>query len=166
LLPSSFMLAAEERCQSNILILVKEPVFVVSALAYWSNFILLRYFSVHNHFLKFYFDDVLLVPCALPVILFFVAAFGFRDLRRPPTLSEIITCLIIWSIAFEIVGPAIMAKGTADILDIVAYWFGAGVSWILWNYRNSISVFRSVCRQIWRNGCRRATFHVIQLWLT
>lgn len=79
---------------------------------------------VHSAFLHGYFDDLLLIPCALPVVLWLQQLLRLRDHSRPPGPGEIVFHLAIWSVLFEVIGPHLM-KTTGDPLDIVSYAVGA-----------------------------------------
>jgi hypothetical protein len=84
-------------------------------------------------FLHGYFNDTLLIPCALPVILLLQRWMGLRKTDNAPDVSEILFHLVIWSILFEWIGPHIM-RVTGDPLDVLAYTVGALVAWIWWNH--------------------------------
>ncbi len=123
----------------EIRILLKNPLFMISLTAYCLNSFFLKYCSVDNHLLKFYFNDLLLVPCALPPILCLISIAGFRDSDKPPSCIEVLICLCTWSIAFEVVGPLVSLKSTADPFDVAAYWLGGAVSWSLWHYHHKLA---------------------------
>lgn len=130
--------AEVQSANREIRILLTNPLFMISLAAYCLNTFVAKNYLVDSHFLKFYFNDLLLVPCALPPILSLISIAGFRDSDKPPSCVEVLICLCIWSIAFEIVGPLISQKTTADPFDIAAYWLGGAVSWSLWNYHYKI----------------------------
>ncbi|MCG2760075.1 MAG: hypothetical protein L6407_02530 [Candidatus Delongbacteria bacterium] len=90
-------------------------------------------------FWNFYLGDFVLIPVALPILLYISRLFGLRKNDSPPQLVEIITPLIVWSIIFEIAGPHFVSAATADYFDILAYFCGAVVSWFFWNYRVILS---------------------------
>jgi hypothetical protein len=82
-------------------------------------------------------NDLLLIPCALPLVLFIHKTFGLRKADSFPKIFEVILHLVIWSIYCEWIGPIIQNKGIADPLDVLAYWVGGLLSWALWNWRSS-----------------------------
>jgi hypothetical protein len=83
-------------------------------------------------FLHGYFNDMLLIPCALPMILWAQRKFGLRQNDAVPDAKEILFHLVIWSVLFEWMGPHIMHV-TGDVWDIVAYTAGAVMAWAWWN---------------------------------
>ncbi|MDB6057019.1 MAG: hypothetical protein JWO95_863 [Verrucomicrobiales bacterium] len=89
---------------------------------------------VDSVFLHGYFNDMLLIPCALPIILWMQRKVGLRKTDAPPDLAEILFHLVVWSVLFEAIGPHIM-NTTGDIWDVVVYTIGAFVAWVWWNRR-------------------------------
>lgn len=90
---------------------------------------------VNSVFLHGYFNDSLLIPCALPIILWMQRQTGLRKNDNTPDIAEILFHLVIWSILFEWIGPHIM-RVTGDFLDVVAYTGGAIIAWAWWNRRS------------------------------
>lgn len=88
----------------------------------------------HSAFLSGQFDDLLLIPCALPVLLQLQRWLHLRDHDEPPRLSEIIFHLVVWSVLFEGIGPHIM-RTVGDPLDVVAYTAGAVFAAGWWRLR-------------------------------
>ena len=84
-------------------------------------------------FLHDHFDDLLLIPAALPLILGLQRWIGLRNHDRPPTASEIFGHLLIWSLASELVGPVIFPWAVGDVRDVLAYTLGAVVAGVWWN---------------------------------
>jgi len=113
--------------------LLKDRIFIGSLLLYLMNRLLTYVFGFSNTLLSSYFNDFLLVPCCVPLLLFLIERCGFRKVYVPPRLIEVVIPLVIWSIAFEIVGPLYFKKGVSDFFDILAYWIGGALSWYLWN---------------------------------
>jgi ubiquinone/menaquinone biosynthesis C-methylase UbiE len=87
----------------------------------------------HCHILFFHawFNDTLLIPCALPPLLMAHRWLGLRSSDEPPTALEIGAHVIGWSVLFEVIGPHIMPT-TGDPWDAVAYTVGAIVAWWWW----------------------------------
>jgi hypothetical protein len=92
---------------------------------------------------------MLLVPVVIPVVLLFTRAVKDRS-SYPPSILEIVIPLAIWSIIFEFLGPYYIGRGTSDPLDVVAYFFGGLVSWIVWNKMYCVTSKRSA-----KNGCEK-----------
>jgi len=86
----------------------------------------------HNLFLRFHFNDMLLIPCALPVLLWMQRGLRLRTNDQPPTWNEIALYTVFWSILFEVIGPHLLKRATGDPWDAVVYFvggIGAGVWW-------------------------------------
>ncbi len=77
--------------------------------------------------MRSYFNDVLLIPCALPWVLWGHSVMGWRERAAFPTGAEIIGHLGVWSLVAEGVGPQLFAHAVADVGDVVAYAGGAGL---------------------------------------
>jgi len=86
-----------------------------------------------NSFLRFHFNDLLLMPCALPPLLFLQRRLGLRTDDRVPSPGEITLYLIVWSVLFEVIGPHITRRATGDPLDVIAYVMGGIVAGLWWN---------------------------------
>jgi len=79
---------------------------------------------VHSAFLRNHFNDLLLIPCALPPVLLAQRCLGLRANDDMPAATEIGLHLLIWSILFEAAGPHIFRWATGDPWDLVAYFVG------------------------------------------
>ena len=77
--------------------------------------------------------DILLVPAALPFLLWVQRKLRLRLTDEFPTWSEIGLHLALWSILFECIGPQIMSV-TRDWLDIAAYTTGALFAGLWWRW--------------------------------
>lgn len=89
----------------------------------------------HSPFLHGHFNDLLLIPCALPPFLLILRRLNLRLHDQPPTLNEILLYLTVWSILFEVIGPCIMRNVTGDPLDVMAYAAGGIVAGLWWHRR-------------------------------
>lgn len=111
---------------------LRDPLFLLGCAAYALNrFVLKPHFSaplLHN-----WFNDALLIPCALPPLLLAHRWLGLRKHDAAPTLLEISTHVIAWSILFELIGPHLMRGTTGDPWDVVAYLSGAVAALLWWN---------------------------------
>lgn len=92
-------------------------------------------------FFHSYFNDLLLIPCALPPILLIHRKLALRTHDRCPSLREIGLHLGLWSLLFEWIGPHWITHATADPFDIVAYTIGAGIA-ALWWHRDRLPPLR------------------------
>ena len=84
-------------------------------------------------FLHDHFNDLFLIPAALPLLLWLHRQLGLRTHDRPPTTSEILGHLFVWSIVCKIWGPMLFPWAVYDLGDILAYAAGAFVSCLWWN---------------------------------
>lgn len=87
----------------------------------------------HGAFLRSHFNDVLLIPCALPLVLLLQRRLRLRPNDRMPNLVEIAFHLGIWSVLFEVIGPRILPHPVGDAWDVVAYCGGALFAAVWWN---------------------------------
>lgn len=111
-----------------------DPLFLGSLLIY----IICKSISLDNNSFAFvfwnhYLTDILLIPVAIPIILLPLKLFRLR-IDSAPNFKEIFLPLVIWSVLFEIVAPYFFATTTGDYYDILAYCFGALISWLSWNF--------------------------------
>jgi hypothetical protein len=84
------------------------------------------------------FNDLLLIPCALPLVLWLQRRLGLRTHDGPPTVGEITGHLIIWSLIAEVLGPHWLQQGTGDVGDCAAYAAGALAAWCFWRGWQSV----------------------------
>src|SRR4051812_47906607 len=108
-----------------------DPFCVFGCAAYIVNRLLLRP-HIHSVFLHGYFNDQLLIPCALPPVLWLHRRLGLRKHDEPPQISEVLFHLAIWSVLFEWIGPHLARHATGDPLDVVAYAVGAVFALVYW----------------------------------
>lgn len=87
----------------------------------------------HIVFFHSWFNDSLLIPCALPPVLLAQRWLGLREHDRPPTAAEITAHVVGWSILFELIGPHILPT-VGDPWDAVAYAVGGFVSYFCWRW--------------------------------
>jgi len=94
---------------------------------------------VHSTFMRFHFNDLLMMPCALPPLLWMQRRLRLRTMDDPPTWGEIALYLVFWSILFEVIGPHIMRRATGDPWDVVVYVIGGIGAGLWWNRRKVFS---------------------------
>ncbi len=87
---------------------------------------------VASSFLHGHFNDLLLIPCALPLLLWIQRRAGLRTHDRFPSLGEIALHLGVWAAIAEFIGPRWLHHGIGDPWDVVAYTAGAIAAAILW----------------------------------
>jgi hypothetical protein len=111
---------------------ISDRLFLVGCLLYATNRWGLKP-RVHIAFLHDHFNDLLLIPCALPPLLWVHWRLRLRPHYRPPTFLEICLHLLIWSVLFEVIGPRIVRHATGDIWDVAAYVVGGLLAGLWWN---------------------------------
>lgn len=118
----------------------RDPLCVGACLLYALNrwLVLPR---IASPFLHGQFADLLLIPAALPVVLWLQRRLGLRPHDHPPLWREITSHFLVWSVLFEAVGPHIL-PATADLLDVAAYAAGALASGFWWNRPAPPAAFR------------------------
>ncbi|HTI69786.1 MAG TPA: hypothetical protein VMF06_07455 [Candidatus Limnocylindria bacterium] len=109
----------------------RDPLCVGACLLYGLNRFWWRQ-AMGGPFLSGQFDDLLLIPCALPVVLWLQRKLGLREHDRFPQVSEVILHLAVWSVIAEVIGPRMMSWATGDWKDVVAYSAGSVVSLLWW----------------------------------
>lgn len=82
-----------------------------------------------SEFLQGYFNDLLLIPAALPVFLWVQRRLGVRTNDLRPQWSEIALHLLGWSFVAEAIAPRLLVHATADWRDFVAYAAAARCWW-------------------------------------
>lgn len=110
----------------------RDPLFLIGCIAYAVNRWLLKPRTT-NAFLHGYFNDLWLIPCAVPPILWLHRRLRLRADDRYPRVSEIVLHLVFWSVLFEYIGPKFMPHTVGDPLDVLAYAAGALVASVWWH---------------------------------
>jgi hypothetical protein len=98
---------------------------------------------VHSPFLHSHFNDLLLIPAALPFVLWAQKSLKLRSGVDYPSKGEILFHLAIWAVVCEWAGPRFIHAGAGDIWDVLAYAvgaFGAAIWWSMARKRASVSV--------------------------
>ena len=93
--------------------------------------------ETHNPFLTGHFNDLLLIPAALPLVLWVQRRLKWRDHDGAPTLGEVSLHLIVWTLLCEVAGPHLVAHATADWRDAVVYLVGGVGAMLWWRYRQN-----------------------------
>lgn len=109
----------------------RDPICLLACTSYAVNRWLVP-LSLKGIFLRGYFSDCLLIPAALPLMLWLHRRLGLRSDDGPPRWGEIALHVVVWSIAAEVVAPHFFARATGDPWDAVAYAGGGLVSGLLW----------------------------------
>lgn len=109
----------------------RDPVCLAACAGYAVNRWLLPP-TLQGGFLRNHFADLLLIPAALPLMLWLHRRFGWRPADARPRWSEIALYLVVWSVATELIAPHLFARATGDPWDVAAYAGGALVSGLIW----------------------------------
>ena len=122
------------RCECDRRPFYRDPVFWYSLGIYVLNRLVLKPFmGADAAFFHGHLNDVFLIPCGLPPMLYFYQCLGLRMSKSGPTWREISLHLLFWSIFFEWLGPQIFHRGTADWMDVASYTIGALGAGLFWN---------------------------------
>jgi hypothetical protein len=93
---------------------------------------------IHSPFLRGQFSDCLLIPCALPLVLWLQLRLNLRIHDEFPSLGEICFHLIVWSVLCEVIGPHLI-RVTGDVRDVAAYCVGGLIARLWWRARAKTS---------------------------
>jgi hypothetical protein len=110
----------------------RDPLCIAACVCYAANRWLVPT-AIKGVFLRDYFSDTLLIPAALPLMLWLQRRLGMRTDDAPPRWSEIAMHVVVWTIAAEVVAPHFFVRATSDPWDAVAYAGGAAVAGIVWH---------------------------------
>ncbi len=116
----------------------RDPLCLAACAAYALNRWLLKpHFAMGamGPFMRGHFNDCLLIPAALPLVLWLQRRLALRTHDGAPTGGEIFLHLAIWAFIAEGAGPFLTHHGTADWRDVLSYSAGAAVSYVLWSRR-------------------------------
>jgi hypothetical protein len=113
----------------------RDPQCVAACAAYAVNRWLLKPHFAMGSFMRGHFNDCLLIPAALPVVLWLQRLLRLRMHDGMPTAGEIFMHVAVWAFIAEGAGPFLAHHGTADWLDVLAYFLGAIASYVLWRRR-------------------------------
>jgi hypothetical protein len=119
---------------------LRDPLFLFGCAAYTLNRWLLKP-HLSSGFLHSHFNDLWLIPCALPLILWLHRQLGLRSHDQPPTGLEIASHLLFWTALFEWIGPKFVSHTTADPWDMVSYLVGAVLAGVWWQRERWRTVF-------------------------
>ncbi len=98
----------------------RDPLFLAAVSGYGLNRWLIKPLGPPP-FRHGYWADLLMIPAALPLVLWLQRLSGLRPHDQSPSGSEIALHLAGWSVICEFVGPQWGHHGTADGWDVVAY---------------------------------------------
>jgi hypothetical protein len=108
-----------------------DPLCLTCGFLYLINGLWLRA-ALGGPFLTGHFNDLLLILCALPPLLWLHRRLGWRGHDRAPELGEVLLHVAVWSVVCEGFGPWVMPYATADLRDVAAYALGGIAAWCGW----------------------------------
>ena len=79
-----------------------------------------------------YATDCLLIPAALPLLLWVQRCLGLRNDDSFPAWREIAFVFAAWSVTAEAIAPRLFSRATGDWHDVLAYGVGALVAGAWW----------------------------------
>jgi hypothetical protein len=109
----------------------RDPLFIAACLLYAANRLLVKP-HVTSAFFRGHFNDLLLIPCALPPVLWIQRRLGIRHHDQRPLAGEIAAHLCIWALIAEGVGPYWLHRGVSDPYDVLVYIAGAVIAYFIW----------------------------------
>jgi hypothetical protein len=109
----------------------RDPLFLIGCGAYTLNRWALKP-HFHSPFLQGHFNDLWLIPCALPLVLLLHRRWDLRS-DGPPSFLEVTAHLVFWSALFEWWGPHLWRAAVGDPWDVACYWAGGLLAWLWWN---------------------------------
>jgi len=122
---------------------LQDRLFLSALAAYALNrLVILPRFGVSVHFqfpwswrfLHGHLDDLLMMPTALPVVLWIQRQLKWRTHDEPPGSGELAGHLLIWSVMCKIIGPYFLHIGVADPLDLLCFAVGGFGACAWWKY--------------------------------
>ncbi|MEQ1862677.1 MAG: hypothetical protein ABMA13_22380 [Chthoniobacteraceae bacterium] len=108
-----------------------DPLCLASCALYAANRWLVKP-HVASDFLRGHFNDLLLIPCALPLVLWAQRRLGLRGHDEAPAAGEVALHLVVWTLIAECIGPRWLHRGVADPWDAAAYALGATLALVVW----------------------------------
>jgi hypothetical protein len=87
---------------------------------------------VGGEFLQGQFNDLLLIPAALPLVLWVQRRLGVRATDEHPRWHEVALHLAVWAFTAEWLMPHMTTRATGDWRDVVAYTVGAAIAGVWW----------------------------------
>ena len=121
---------------------LRDPLFLSASLLYGLNrFWLKPRWGTQIPFLRNHWNDCLLLPTALPMLLWFFRKTGLRPQDAPPAWREVAGWTLLWSLLFEGIFPRFLHWGTADWRDVLCYAAGALCAGLYWNKSSASAAF-------------------------
>lgn len=112
----------------------RDPICLLACALYALNRFWMRA-HLGGEFLTGYFNDSLLIPAALPLLLWIQRKVHVRAHDQLPRWDEIVLHLAVWAFIAEFVMPRLTPRAVADWGDVLAYAAGAVVAGLWWHLR-------------------------------
>lgn len=119
----------------------KDSLCLLACAAYALNRWLMAPHSTSS-FLHNYFNDLLLIPAALPLLLWVQSKLELRAHDAPPNFSEIAFHWVIWTLICEVIGPRLFRHSVGDPFDALAYAVGGVLAWLWWRHAPRLQLRR------------------------
>src|SRR5690349_7716499 len=91
----------------------RDPLCAAACACYAANRWLVP-LALKGFFLRNYFADTLLIPAALPLVLWVQRRTGLRATDAAPDWREILLHWAVWSVAAELIAPQLFARAPGD----------------------------------------------------
>ena len=114
------------------LILLKDPFWGISIACY----IIHRFWQVlspDSGWMDRHWNDLWMLPCALPLILSLYGALGMRAHALRVTGGEILWHGLLWGFMAEFIGPLLFDHAVSDLWDLLAYALGGFLMFFRWH---------------------------------
>lgn len=118
----------------------RDALFLTACMAYGINRCFIKPHALPG-FMMFHFNDLWLIPCALPPVLWLHQRLGLRAQDGPPQPFEIAGHLVFWSLLFEWIIPK-LTHASGDPTDVAAYALGAIIAGMWWNRHRWLAATR------------------------
>lgn len=116
---------------------LRDPLFVLCLVLYFTNRWVFKPL-LPNTFSQGYLNDLICIPFWVPIMLLAMRKLGLRTTDDPPSGSEILIPLILWSAVFELWVPRIgpfTKLAFSDHVDILFYAIGGLAATLFWKWR-------------------------------
>lgn len=111
---------------------IKDPLFLLACSLYSLNRGWMQS-QVGGAFLKGHFNDLLMIPAALPLVLWIHEQLRWRQVGVFPTFGEVLAHVGIWSWVCEGLGPRLNPRAVSDPVDVLCYLAGGVGAWLWWH---------------------------------
>lgn len=100
------------------------------------NLLLLNLNNMLPEFFSSYLNDLLCLPIVLSICLFVIRFFSKYE-QIKISLFSAFSLAALYSIYFEIYLPDVTERYTSDVVDVILYFTGAFVFWLVQNLKGA-----------------------------